>query len=155
MQEYKGLQITLEKRLRDRWQLYGSYTFSAAEGNKGTHHRTSQASVYSNPNNLVNAFGKTTLNRNHSFKFAGSYLDPYDIWLSASYFAQTGIPLQRDRGVLGPLVRFGRAAHPDIVVESRIDVKGLPPGEENLDARHLSTSAPKSGSLWAGNDSSG
>ena len=155
MQEYKGLQITLEKRLRDRWQLYGSYTLAAAEGNKGTHHRTSQASVYSNPNNLVNAFGKTTLNRAHSFKFAGSYLGPYEIWLSASYFAQTGIPLQRDRGVLGPLVRFGRAAHPDIVVESRIDVKGLPPGEENLDARHLSTSAPKSGSLWAGNDSSG
>ena len=137
VQEYKGLQITLEKRLRDRWQLYGSYTFSAAEGNKGTHHRTSQASVYSNPNNLVNAFGKTTLNRNHSFKFAGSYLGPYDIWLSASYFAQTGIPLQRDRGVLGPLVRYGRAAHPDIVVESRIDVRGLPPGDENLDARHL------------------
>ncbi len=137
MQEYKGLQITLEKRLRDRWQLYGSYTFSAAEGNKGTHHRTSQVSVYSNPNNLMIAFGKTTLNRNHSFKFAGSYLGPYDIWLSASYFAQTGIPLQRDRGVLGPLVRYTRADHPDIVVESRIDVKGLPPGEENLDVRHL------------------
>ena len=40
VQEYKGLQITLEKRLRDRWQLYGSYTLAAAEGNKGTHHRT-------------------------------------------------------------------------------------------------------------------
>jgi hypothetical protein len=137
VQQYKGLQITVEKRMSNRWQLYGSYTLSAAEGNKGTHHRTSQASVYSNPNNLVNAFGDTTLNRPHSFKFQGSYQLPADFWLSASYTGQTGIPLQRDRGVMGPLVRFVRSDSPDIVVESRIDVKALPPGDERLDARHL------------------
>lgn len=137
VQQYKGFQLTLEKRLKDRWQMYGSYVLSAAEGNKGTHHRTAQASVYSNPNNLVNGFGKTTLDRTHSLKFQGSYQAPYDIWLSASYTSQTGLPLQRDRGVLGPLVRFRRSDSPLIVVESRIDVNGLPPGEERLDWRHL------------------
>ncbi len=137
VQKYNGLQFTLEKRMKDRWQLYSTYVFSKAEGNKGTHHRTSQSSLFGNPNNLVNASGATTLNREHSFKSSGSYLAPFDIWLSAQWTLQSGIPLQRDRGVLGPLVRFGRGDSPLIVVEGRIDVKGLPPGEETLDARNL------------------
>jgi hypothetical protein len=137
VQQYKGLQITFEKRMRNRWQFYGSYVLSSAEGNKGTHHRTSQGNVYSNPNNLVNSFGKTTLDRTHSFKAQASYQAPYEIWLSTSYYGQTGVPFQRDRGVLGPLVRFVRADTPLMVVEANIDVLGLTPGEVRQNARHL------------------
>lgn len=137
VRQYKGLQVTLEKRMQDRWQLYGSYVLSSSEGNKGTHHRTWQSALFSDPNNLVNAFGDTTLDRTHSVKLQGTYQAPYDVWLSLSYTGQSGIPLQRDRGVLGPLARFSREDSSQIVVEGAIDVLALPPGEQRLPARHL------------------
>jgi hypothetical protein len=59
------------------------------------------------------------------------------VFLSFSYTGQSGIPFQQDRGVLGPEVRFTRSSHPLIVVESRIDVLGLAPGERRLSPRHL------------------
>lgn len=134
---YKGLQFVLEKRMSNRWQLYGSYTLSKAKGNKGTHHRTWQSALFSNPNNLINSFGATTLDRTHSVKLMGTWMAPRGVFLSVSYTGQSGIPFQQDRGVLGPEVRFTSADSPLIQVERRIDVLGLAPGERRLSARHL------------------
>ena len=134
---YKGLQFVLEKRMSNRWQLYGSYTLSKAKGNKGTHHRTWGRAIFGNPNNLINSFGATTLDRTHSVKLMGTWMAPRGVFLSVSYTGQSGIPFQQDRGVLGPEVRFTSADSPLIQVERRIDVLGLAPGERRLSSRHL------------------
>ncbi len=133
---YKGLQFVIEKRMRDRWQLYGSYTLSKAEGNKGTHHRTWGSALFSNPNKFVNGFGATTLDRRHSLKLSGTWMAPWDVFFSFSYTGQSGIPFQQSRGVLGPEVRFTPADSDLIQVERRIDVRGKAPGEDRLSARH-------------------
>lgn len=134
---YKGLQFVLEKRMRDGWQFYGSYTLSRAEGNKGTHHRTWGRAIFGNPNRSINSFGATTLDRTHSVKLQGTWVAPWEVFLSFAYTGQSGIPFQQDRGALGPEVRFTRADSDLIQIERRIDVLGLPPGEERLSSRHL------------------
>ena len=35
VREYRALQIAFQKRLRDRWQLFGNYVYSKLEGNYG------------------------------------------------------------------------------------------------------------------------
>jgi hypothetical protein len=134
---YKGLQFVIEKRMSNRWQLYGSYTLSSAKGNKGTHHRTWGSGIFSNPNKLINSYGATTLDRTHSMKLMGTWVAPREVLLSFSYTGQSGIPFQQDRGVMGPEVRISRSASPLIVVESRMDVLALAPGERRLSPRHL------------------
>ena len=135
--QYRGLEFTFNRRMENRWQLHGSYVWSKAEGNRGTHHRTTLSSVYANPNNLVNAWGRSTLDRPHQFKLMGTVQAPLDLWLSMVYVGQSGVPYQQAMGVLGRTVAFTTADSPLLAFERIITVKGEAPGTLRMSTQHL------------------
>ncbi|MFN8062218.1 MAG: TonB-dependent receptor [Vicinamibacterales bacterium] len=102
VQTYRGLEFTLDKRMKDRWQLLTGYTFA--------HSRISGLSVNVTPNALLNVNGIVTGqaqigggffngqlgDRPHNFKLSGSYLLPFqNILIGANFLAQSGIAVTR------------------------------------------------------------
>lgn len=140
---YRAVELTLRKRMRNRWQLFASYVFSKAEGNKGQGHNESQGNVFGNPNGQVNTFGRLGLERPHQFKVQGTFEAPWDVMLSGTFSTQSGLPWART-------VRFLRAASPLIVVESSITVNAEPVGAQRFDMeKDLSLRAEKRFELGA------
>ncbi len=91
-QSYRGLELTLTKRLSDRWQMLAGYTRSK--------NRVEGVSVDTSPNFLINADGNITgaanADRPNQFKLTGMYLIPFhDIILSGNFSAQQGPPVTR------------------------------------------------------------
>jgi len=91
LQTYKGLEVTMTKRMSSRWQMLAGYTYSQT--------RIEGVSVNVNPNALLNADGPVTGqlgDRPHQFKLTGTYITPfYDIGLAGNLNAQSGILLTR------------------------------------------------------------
>jgi hypothetical protein len=127
--KYRAIELTLRRRLQNRWQLFGSYVYGRSEGNKGTGHNESQGTVFASPNTLVNAYGRLTLDRPHQIKIQGSYELPYGVMMSATYSGLSGTPWARQ-------VRFLPAQSPLIVVESSITVAAEPVGAQRFDFVH-------------------
>jgi hypothetical protein len=89
---YKGLEITLTKRLTNRWQMLAGYTLSK--------NRVDNYSVDTSPNFLINADGNVTsssyADRPNQFKLTGNYILPfYDIIVSGNLRMQQGAPVTR------------------------------------------------------------
>lgn len=127
--DYQAVELTLSRRMKDGWQLFGSYVYSRSEGNKGNGHSESQGDVYANPNNLVNVDGRLTLDRPHQVKLQGTYELPFGIAMSATYSGLSGTPWARQ-------VRFVRADTPLMVAETQIVVRAEPIGAQRLDFVH-------------------
>jgi hypothetical protein len=102
--EYTGVELNARKRYSNGWQLYASYLWSELEGNYDGVFQASTGQLDPNINSafdyadfLINADGKLTNDREHSFKVNGSYtllegpLAELTVGLSA-YF-RTGTPL--------------------------------------------------------------
>lgn len=98
LQTYKGLEITMTKRMANRWQMLAGYTYSQT--------RISGVSVNINPNLLINTTGPLTGqnpgaagqlgDRPHQFKVTGTYILPYhDIGIAGNLNAQSGIAITR------------------------------------------------------------
>lgn len=98
---YKGLEITLNKRLTNRWQMLAGYTFSKNE--------LVDATLDTSPNFLINANGNispdagvggstrcagcgaSNADRPNQFKLTGMYLLPWhDVILSGNFSSQQG-----------------------------------------------------------------
>jgi hypothetical protein len=126
---YQAVELTFRRRMKDGWQLFGSYVYGRSEGNKGTGHSESQGDVFANPNNLVNVDGRLTLDRPHQVKVQGTYELPYGVVVSATYAGLSGTPWARQ-------IRFVRADTPLMVVESQIVVRAEPFGAQRLDFVH-------------------
>jgi outer membrane receptor protein involved in Fe transport len=127
--KYRAVEFTVRRRMKDGWQMFGSYVFSKSEGNKGTGHSESQGNVFGNPNSLVNAYGRLTLDRPHQIKLQGTYEAPYGIFVSGTYTGLSGLPWARQ-------VRFVRADTPLMIVETSITVLAEPLGAQRLDFVH-------------------
>lgn len=127
--DYQAIELTFRRRMKDGWQLFGSYVYGRSEGNKGTGHSESQGDVFSNPNSLINADGRLTLDRPHQVKLQGTYEFPWGIVASATYSGLSGTPWARQ-------VRFVRATVPQMIVETQIVVRGEPLGSQRLDFVH-------------------
>ena len=110
--QYQGLELTLGKRMSNRWQVMGSYVFSRLEGDL-----TSSTSPLfgdpSNPNSLINAHGRLANDQPHAFKLLGSYQARWGINLGGNYQALSGLP--RDRRISLPLAQ----GNTTILVEPR------------------------------------
>ena len=106
VQSYKGLEITLTKRLSNRWQMLAGYTLSR--------NRIDDISVDVSPNFLINAGGNITADaqvagssrcsgcsaanadRPNQFKLTGMYLLPFhDVIVSGNFRSQQGPPVTR------------------------------------------------------------
>ena len=104
LQTYKGLEITLNKRLSDRWQMLAGYTLSKTEVNDIT--------VATSPNTLINATGNVTdtngPDRPNQFKATGMYVMPWqDVIVSGNLSIQQGLPFTRQ---ISRAVGFGTNA---------------------------------------------
>lgn len=97
-QRYKGLELSLGKRMSNRWQLMGSYVWSRLDGDR--------VLDWTDPNNLIPSM-KTGRDNDgdqpHAFKLLGSYQAPLGINVGANYQALSGLP--RDRNLSVPLTQ--------------------------------------------------
>jgi hypothetical protein len=102
--EFIGVELSARKRFSDNWQMFASYLWSELEGNYDGLFQASTGQLNPNINsafdyadNLINAEGKLTNDREHTFKVMGSYvigggpLEGLNLGLNAYY--RTGTPL--------------------------------------------------------------
>ena len=96
-QKYRGLELSVGKRMSNHWQLLGSYVWSRLDGDR--------VLDYTDPNNLLPFVqtGRGTNDQPHAFKVLGSYQAPWGITLGANYQALSGLP--RDRNLSVPLTQ--------------------------------------------------
>jgi hypothetical protein len=92
VQSYKGLEITVTKRLSNRWQMLVGYTLSK--------NRLDNVSVVTSPNFLIDANGNVTdaasADRPNQFKLTGMYILPFhDVIVSGNFRSQQGPPVTR------------------------------------------------------------
>ena len=97
LQTYKGLEMTMTKRLSNRWQLLVGYTLSKTEINNIT---LATAPTNPSPNLLINATGNITdtnaPDRPNQFKPTGMYILPWhDVLISGNLSIQQGPPITR------------------------------------------------------------
>ena len=97
-QRYKALELSLVKRMSNRWQMQGSYVWSRMDGDI--------ALDFTDPNNRLAFVGQgatapqgatTSPDQPHAFKLLGSYQAPWGITAGANYQALSG--LARDRNL--------------------------------------------------------
>jgi len=97
-QKYRGLIISLQKRLSHNWQLSSSFVWSKANGvsTLGAIAQGTRNGVQS-PNDLINNNWSSLLqgDRTYMFKLQGTYFLPIDFSVSANFIAQTGKPIAR------------------------------------------------------------
>ncbi len=103
---YKGVEITLNKRFTNRWQMLAGYTLSK--------NRIDDLSIDVSPNYLINAAGNissdaavsgstrcngcgaSNADRPNQFKLTGMYILPfYDVIVSGNFSSQQGPPATR------------------------------------------------------------
>jgi hypothetical protein len=92
-QRYKALEISLGKRMSNRWQMQGSYVWSRLDGD--------QVLDYTNPNNLLSFIGqgRGANDQPQAFKLLGSYQAPLGITLGANFQSLIGLPINRTLSV--------------------------------------------------------
>ena len=119
---YKALEISIGKRMSNRWQMQGSYVYSRLDGVQ-TGINTNSTAVrnvfdFTNPNNTIDlgqgpAQGRGSNDQPHAFKILGSYQAPYGVTIGANYQALTGLPYDRTLNV-----SFAQGTH-QIAVDPR------------------------------------
>ncbi|HEX3701864.1 MAG TPA: hypothetical protein VHU82_00945, partial [Vicinamibacterales bacterium] len=92
-QVYKALELSVTKRMSNKWQMQGSYVWSKMFGDR--------VLDYTNPNDLVDSMrnGYDANDQTHAFKLLGSYQAPFGVTLGANYQALTGLPIDRTLSV--------------------------------------------------------
>lgn len=90
--DYDGIEVVLERRFSDNWQLLASYIYSKSRGLIGTDYdeSTGGSAFFNNPNSHTNALGRLPGERRHQFKLIGSYLAPFGISCSVYYRGFSG-----------------------------------------------------------------
>ncbi len=142
--DYNGVEFVVRRRWEDGWQLMAALNVSKAYGNIGNGYGSTWGghAIYDNPNTLINAEGPLDLDATYQFKLQGTYTMPFDIVVSAYYQGLTGFPLKPpenfapDPALGAYTVRFFRDDVPGMVVESFVDVAGVPRGTYRHDFRN-------------------
>ena len=97
-QRYNGLDIVVNRRYSNGWQLLGGYTYS--------HTKVDVTSISSPNNAFVNAAGESG-GRRHNFKVSGSYDLPHDILFGFGFRLNSGLPITRTWAIPAALLRQG------------------------------------------------
>ncbi len=126
--EHTSIELSARKRFSEGWQFIASYVLAKLEGNYDGTFQVSTGQLDPNINSafdyadfLVNAEGKLSNDRQHQFKFDGSYefqrgmLNGLNLGLSTHWFS--GLPLNaygysipvRELGVLPGAARIARS----------------------------------------------
>jgi hypothetical protein len=88
-QRYKGLELSIAKRMSNHWQLMGSYVWSRLDGDLVVDPN--------NPNQTIptHALGRGANDQPHAFKLIGSYQAPLGINVGVNFQSLTGLPSDR------------------------------------------------------------
>jgi hypothetical protein len=88
-QRYKGLELSVSKRMADRWQLMGSYVWSRLDGDLVVDPN--------NPNQTIsaNATGRGANDQPHAIKILGAYQAPWRVTVGFNYQGLSGLPTDR------------------------------------------------------------
>jgi hypothetical protein len=97
LQTYKGLELTMNKRLSNRWQLLVGYTLAKTKIDNIT---LATTATNPSPNLLINATGNATdtnaPDRPNQLKTTGMYILPWhDVLISGNLSIQQGPPITR------------------------------------------------------------
>jgi hypothetical protein len=100
---YQGLQLTINKRMSNNWQFFGSVVISKAEGNLGQSYGESYGARgrFVNPNYLTNQYGRLNMERPLVINLSGTYQAPLGFNISAIFSHYSGYPYQRYFRVYG------------------------------------------------------
>jgi hypothetical protein len=101
-QKYRAFELSVNKRMSNRWQMQTSYVWSRLDGDN--------LLDYTDPNNQLDFVrsGATTTggtgntaspDQPHAFKVLGSYQAPYGVTVGANFQALTGLPIDRNLSV--------------------------------------------------------
>jgi hypothetical protein len=91
--KYWGITFDLTKRLSDNWSLRANYTYSQSTGNLGQAYGVIQGfDSYNDPNQWINATGRLGLDRPHQIKISGTYIAPFDIFITPVFTWYSGTP---------------------------------------------------------------
>ncbi len=97
--DYDGVQIDIQKRMSDRWQLLAGLSLQNHKGfeHSGTFTNPGTSTDFNNPNYRLNRNdGSVFTELPWTFTLSGSYILPWwDITTSAKYTARDGDPLNR------------------------------------------------------------
>jgi hypothetical protein len=113
IRRYTALELTIDKRMSNHWQLGGSYVLSRLEGNYegGYNNDTGQpdpfiSSKYDIPEGMVNSYGLLPDDRTHNLKVYGTYSFDWGLDLSAFFHLASGTPISK-YGALIAAVGYG------------------------------------------------
>ncbi|MCI0416488.1 TonB-dependent receptor [bacterium] len=118
--DYRGVEIQVNKRFSDKWQMVAGLTFGRANtlakgsgsfipgGNADTGGLGTP--LFDSPNSLINADGRSYWDRPVIFKLGGSYSAPWDIDIGGFIRSQSGVPFPRQIQITdlnqGPITIF-------------------------------------------------
>ena len=90
--DYDGVEIVVNKRYSNGWQLNASYVYSNSRGTIGTSFgaSTSISMLYDTPNSHINADGRFNLERRHQFKVTGVVRGPWGVNLGTYFRYMSG-----------------------------------------------------------------
>jgi len=79
---YSGVEVTLDKRYSNNWQVHASYTYAKSSGLVATDFSATSAwgtGLYQNPNAHTNAEGRFPYERRHQLKVSATVKIPFGI----------------------------------------------------------------------------
>lgn len=108
---YRALQLLIQKRFADRWQLLASYTWSQAEGNLFENNGFSSFADFTDQSdtNAVNRFGPAPYDRPNQLKLFANYRRAWtkvDLSLGTVARFESGIPFQQEQDTFPFGTRF-------------------------------------------------
>ena len=142
--KYDGVEVVLNKRMSDNWQLSTSYVLGRGHGNVSNSFAGSTWADYTNPNFFINRDGDLAMDRRHQFKLQATYQTSFGLLFSGFLEVLSGFPITNNyqgfnqespRGATE--VRIFASDFPQILSETFIDVAGEPAGTRTFDAETL------------------
>ena len=96
--KYWAIEVSMEKRFSNRWQLLGSYVYSQARGTDDTDFSEGEgrgsslgfSSLWTDPNTRFGGYGPMSHDVPHQIKLSGSVVLPYEILFGAFYNGLSG-----------------------------------------------------------------
>ncbi len=101
---FKGIEVTIQKSLSDRWQVYASYLYSHLTGNFDGSFREIGGFNAKDPNItddfdypafVVNSYGLLTIDRPNQAKVQVAYMFPFNLNLAVTGYYASGTPLSQ------------------------------------------------------------
>jgi outer membrane receptor protein involved in Fe transport len=142
--QYNGVEVVLNKRMSNNWQLSTSYVLGRGSGTVSNGFAGSTWADYTNPNFFINRDGDLAMDRRHQFKLQATYKTDYGLLFSGFLEVLSGFPITNNyqgfnqespRGATE--VRVFQSDFPQILSETFIDVAGEPAGTRTFDVETL------------------